>query len=55
MSTALTIHSIFSSEMVSTEFTHDRRNPRHLHMRDGIVAVVLFPVVHDEAGTDTGG
>ena len=46
-------HSIYSREIDSTTFTHDRRSPHHLHFRDGIVALVPFRVVRGEAGTDT--
>ena len=46
---------ISTSVMESTACTQDRRSPTHIHMRDRIVAVVLFVLVRGEAGTDTGG
>ena len=39
------VHIIYSRAIDSTTFTHDRRSPHHLHIRDGIVALVPFHVV----------
>ena len=47
------VHSIYSRAIDSTTFTPDRRSPHHLHIRDGIVALVPFSVVRGEAGTYT--